>query len=220
VYLSAHLDKINHFGENPPDQLHITRKEGKLKGLLDDSVGIAVALLLLAEQKSPGLGVLLSEMEEGTGLKKHPELLRNGGKGIDHGQGAKRLSQFLVKKIAAPQLIITIDVTPKFKGSPGTALYSKHWEFHKSEPEQAYQLKTARIASLISNIAPECQHLNNTNDYLTYGEHLQAYGTQSIALEPSIFPYHQADEEVFISDVMEILRISRVLASVQLLSSL
>lgn len=219
VYLAAHLDKINHFGEQAPKLLDFSEDGGKLRGLLDDAVGIAIALLLMAEYDQDEVGVLLSELEESTGLKQHPHLMRNQGDGLVHGQGARTLSHYLVEEQILPELIVTVDVTPKFKGDPGTALYSNHWEYHKKEPSDQYLLSASIVTKRVSNIAPACMHLNNTNDYLIYGEELQKHGVHSIALEPSIFPYHKADEEVFVSDLMEVLRISRVLIDVQLLSS-
>ncbi len=82
----------------------------------------------------PPLYLFLSEMEESFGLRFHTHLLRNGGKDVHHGMGAERLSDHILNHYQAPSVIITVDTTPLFKGKPGIALYSEHWEYNKMEP--------------------------------------------------------------------------------------
>jgi hypothetical protein len=213
VALTAHLDKINHFGENFPAELPFERHQDFIKGQLDNTVGIGVVLTLLEQasrQEWPELVVGLSEMEESMGLKNHLNLLRNNGEGLYSGMGAERISNWMIKTNTLPEAIITVDTTPLFKGERGVAVYSKHWEFTKTEPSQAEIDKTARLVNWILELSPDFLHRNNTNDYLTYGKMLNSNSKSaipSIALEPAIFPYHTRDEQVFISDIHRILQV-------------
>lgn len=211
VALTAHLDKINHFGVPHPAELPFERNETYLKGQLDNTAGIGVVMALLEEAPTkswPDMIVLLSEMEESTGLKNHPEWMRNGGKELFHGMGAERLSHFLRKKQWIPDAVITIDTTPLFKGDPGCAVYSKHWEFTGTTPTEAEITATEILVKEILNENPDILHRNNTNDYLTYGKILNQLSDKpvpSIAIEPAIFPYHTKDEQVYVKDLQTIL---------------
>jgi len=211
VALTAHLDKINHFGIPHLDELPFERNDVFLKGQLDNTAGIGVVMSLLemAPQKDwPGIVVLLSEMEESTGLKNHPEWMRNNAEGLYHGMGAERLSHFLHKKQWRPDAVITVDTTPLFKGESGCAVYSKHWEFTETTPSVAEIKATQALVDEILETNPEMLHRNNTNDYLTYGKILNQLfdaPVPSIALEPAIFPYHTKNEQVFVKDIQTIL---------------
>jgi len=80
IAVTAHLDKINHFGMDRTDELSVVREDGKLTGLLDDATGVGTLLYLIQEcskMETPTLYFLFSEMEEGTGLKQAPSLLKN-----------------------------------------------------------------------------------------------------------------------------------------------
>ncbi|MEX0685811.1 MAG: hypothetical protein WD267_11765 [Balneolales bacterium] len=207
VALAAHLDKINHFGENPPEKLPFKEGEAYLEGQMDDSVGLGICLGLALQsrnEKFPPLLVLLSEMEESFGLKQHPHLMRNHGKGLHHGIGAERISKFLKKENMLPECVITLDTTPLFKGDSGVAIYSKHWQYTKSQPSQAEILSTLALTNQFLEHSPDLLLSNNTNDYLTYGKCLNQNSTDavpSIAIEPAIFPYHQKNERVFKKDI-------------------
>ena len=209
--LTAHLDKINHFGDDLPALLPFERTNEKLTGQLDNTAGIGVVLALaeIAQSRNwPELFILLSEMEESKGLKDHPHLMRNGGVDLYHGMGAERLAQYLIKTNNLPEAVITIDTTPLFKGEKGCAVYSKHWEFTKTTPSEDEVSKTAHLVELIQSIAPDILHRNNTNDYLTYGKILNSHtdvGIPSIALEPAIYPYHTQNESVFVDDIARVL---------------
>lgn len=213
VAFTAHLDKINHFGVPHPDTLPFERSEDFIRGQLDNTIGIGVVMSLLeiASKKSwPGIVILLSEMEESTGLKNHPELMRNNAQGLYHGMGAERLSHFLFKKQWKPDAIITVDTTPLFKGDSGCAVYSKHWEFSNAIPTEAEIKATQTLVDEILVSFPEILHRNNTNDYLIYGKILNQLfnnSVPSIAIEPAIFPYHTQNEQVFIKDINTILNV-------------
>lgn len=211
IALSAHLDKINHFGESYPSELPFEQTDTKLIGQLDNTAGIGIVMALLQmapSQNWPTLMVLLSEMEESTGLKKHPNLLRNGGKGLNSGLGAERLSNWMLEKNIIPDAVITVDTTPLFKGDSGCALYSKHWEFTKTSPSEEEIQLTEKLVGQFKEIDPDLLQANNTNDYLTYGKVLNQNAQKavpSVAIEPAIFPYHTLNEEVYIADIHRIM---------------
>ena len=210
VALAAHLDKINHFGQHCSDPLAVERSEHKLCGLLDDAVGVGICLylgLLAASEGFPPLLLLFSEMEEGTGLRKHPHLLRGAGHGLEHGQGARRLAQHLIGGSTVPSTVITVDLTPKLKEASGIALYSDHWEHTGVEPSEELVAETERTAAALLALEPSIIRLNSTNDYLTYGWVLNSDTAAdqrpvvSVALEPAVWPYHVAQEEVYVQDL-------------------
>ena len=210
VVLTAHLDKINHFGEEFPQELPFWMNETEICGQLDNTVGIGITMATLIEsigKNRPSIMVLLSEMEESYGLKYHPQLLRNGGNGLNHGMGALRLCKWMKKQQISPDAIITIDTTPLFKGEPGVALYSKHWEFTKTVPSEAEIKATEDLVRMFTTINPNLKLANNTNDYLHYGAEMNRNAKTpipSIAIEPAIFPYHTKNEKVFIKDILEV----------------
>lgn len=207
VALAAHLDKINHFGENPPEILPFRQKTSYLEGQMDDAAGVGICLALALVSRLydfPPLLILLSEMEESFGLKKHPHLLKNGGKGLHHGIGAERISKFLTGENKIPSAVITVDTTPIFRGESGVVLYSRHWQFTKTTPTDEETTATEALIRKFLNIDPDLTTSNNTNDYLIYGKFLNAGAVQavpSIAIEPAIYPYHQKNERVFVDDV-------------------
>ena len=210
VAFTAHLDKINHFGEQSPQTVPFSVKGDKIVGLLDDSVGLALCLLVAKYSGQPTM-VLFSEMEESTDLKHRPQLMRDGGEGLAHGMGAKKLAQWLNYFRIRPSVVITIDVTPKFADKPGVALYSRHWEYNAVVPSVDYIQKTEVLVRQVQHLDGEVEEHNNTNDYLTYGEMLHPRSV-SVALEPAIHHYHTAHEEVFVSDLQRVLRLSLVLS--------
>lgn len=207
VALSAHLDKINHFGAHPPERLPFRVTNSHLEGQMDDSVGLGICLALALQsqfERFPPLLILLSEMEEGFGLKNHPHLLNNEGEGYYHSMGAERISEFLIEKNKLPSAVITVDTTPLFKGNPGLVLYSGHWQFTKTTPSEEEKTATQVLVNNLLRVDPDLSLANNTNDYLTYGKFLNAKGkapVPSIAIEPAIFPYHQENERVFVKDI-------------------
>lgn len=207
VALTAHLDKINHFGKEYPSALPVEYGSSYIKGQLDNTVGIGI-ILRLAQIASlhdwPPLLVMFSEMEESFGLKYHPELLRNNGEGLYHGMGAERIARDILDRNITPQAVITVDTTPLFKGERGVAFYSGHWEFTEQQPNDEELRLTEELKDLFRQIDPELLFANNTNDYLTYGKifnqpNLPA--VPSVAIEPAIFPYHQLDEQVYFDDI-------------------
>lgn len=213
VAITTHLDKINHFGENPPDELPFSQSETHIIGQMDDAAGVGMALSLLSEASRnewPSIMVLLSEMEESFGLKHHPELLRQKGEGLYSGMGAERIGRHLLEAGMVPDIAITLDTTPVFKGEPGVALYSGHWEFTDATPSEAERSATEEAKRQFLEIDPHLRLHNSTNDYLTYGKELNRQSAKpvpSLALEPAIFPYHTRDEQIHIKDINRMLEI-------------
>ncbi len=209
VVLTAHLDKIDHFGEGYPEVLPYKEHETELEGQLDNTVGLGVCLSLLNQAHKyeyPNLVILFSEMEESTGLKLHPERLKNAGKGLHHGMGAEKLAEYLLQNDFLPEAIITVDTTPLFKGKEGLAIYSDWWEYFDTKPTKEQMEVTEKLVSKIKALHPKIVHTNNTNDYLNYGRVYNEKSTvavPSIALEPAIYPYHQRNEKVFKGDVLK-----------------
>lgn len=209
VALSSHIDKIDHFDDPSLDTLPASYNTLEITGQLDDTVGIGMCLSLMLQSGDydfPTLYLLLSEMEESFGVRKHPERLRNQGKGLYAGMGAERLSEHLIQTQRIPSMVITIDTTPLFKGEPGWALYSKHWEKNNLEPTDDLIQATAEIEAFVLQQAPDIKLANNTNDYLHYGECLNQDPSRPvpcIAVEPAIYPYHQKNERVFLEDIQK-----------------
>ncbi len=207
IALAAHLDKINHYGENLTTDLPIVLDEAHLTGQLDDATGVGILLHILehcSEQNFPPLQFLFSEIEENIANPALVPLLRNGGEGLYHGIGAQRLSRHLLATNRVPAMVVTIDTTPFFKGTPGVALYSRHWELNNLDPSPELTDKTIRLEAWFTTNFPEVVHRNNTNDYLEFGKLLnEAPGSAipSIAIEPAIFPYHCSKEGVFVQDI-------------------
>lgn len=210
IAITAHLDKINHFGLDWAEKLPVSVTAEKIIGQLDDSVGVGLCLSLLQQTSRgdfPTMLFLFSEMEEGNGLKYHPEWLRGGGKGVHSGLGAERISEYLLQNNLVPDQVITIDTTPLFKGEPGLAIYTDHWEKNGLTPPPDLISATETVYQRFMEIDPELLKYNNTNDYLAYGLKLNQDPTHpitSIALEPAIFPYHQPGEEVFQGDIVRL----------------
>ncbi|MBN1515055.1 hypothetical protein JXA32_00645 [Candidatus Sumerlaeota bacterium] len=225
VALAAHLDKINHFCADREEPVYIGRDADRLTGVLDDSMGVGICLSLLlkaAPESWPPLYLLLSECEEGTGLREHPHLLRDGGEGWHHGIGAERLSQYLRAQDAAPALTITVDVTPKFQGKLGLAIYTNHWELNEVEPSEELVRRTEEVCEAFVKIEPRLTRHNNSNDYLVYGCEFNvdpARPSVSVALEAAVHPNHRADEQVHIGDILDLASmIERFLADASELS--
>lgn len=213
IALTAHLDKINHFGTQYPDELPVTVTKKFIKGAMDDCAGLGM-VLTLAEQALnydwPNLLFFFSEMEESKGLKEHANLLRNNGKGYTPGMGAKCIAKACVLENTIPSEVITLDTTPLFKGKAGIALYSKHWELNELNPSDKLIESTEKTVARFIRIDANIKIANNTNDYLHYGELFNNNSDKpvvSVALEPSINPYHQKGERVFLKDIKRGLRI-------------
>jgi len=215
IALAAHLDKINHYGEEYPDALPVTIDDEQIEGAMDDSAGVGLLLAMAARAaKVKGLNFLFffSEMEESKGLKEHPELLRDHGKGYRHGMGARRIARHCLSLGEIPAEVITLDTTPLFKGEPGIALYSKHWEYNDLNPSDDLVKVTEEAVDRFVSVDAHIRLDNNTNDYLQYGlvfnqERGGSEPVVSVALEPAIYPYHQKGERVFISDLQRTLDI-------------
>ncbi len=213
VALTAHLDKINHYGTDFPDVLPVDILDGQIEGAMDDSAGLGMVVTLAEMVRSrtwPNMLFFFSEMEEKKGLKEHPDLLKNDGKGYSNGMGARRIAQHCIASDIVPEQVITLDTTPLFKGEKGVALYANHWELNNLEPTEELIQKTEQTVNQFLDIDADIKVDNNTNDYLHYGDEFnQKDGrtTVSVALEPSIYPYHQKGERVFIDDIERCLTI-------------
>lgn len=213
IALAAHLDKINHYGEDFPQKLAVTVGDGFIEGAMDDCAGLGI-ILTIAEicngKGYPNLQFYFSEMEESKGFRERPMLLKNNGVGYEHGLGARRITDYCKKIKNLPEQVITVDTTPLFKGKRGIALYSKHWELNNLNPSSRLIHKTDQVRKRLQAIDKGIKLDNNTNDYLHYGEGFNI-GTSgdivSVALEPAIFPYHQKGERVFMDDIERTLEI-------------
>lgn len=207
IALTAHLDKINHYGIDYPNSLPVEVSQNQIEGAMDDSAGLGMVLTLaeMAEKRQcPNMLFFFSEMEEKKGLKDHPELLKNNGKGYTNGMGARRIAQQCTALDTVPDQVITLDTTPLFKGEKGVALYANHWELNDLDPTEKLIQRTQQTVNRFLTIDSDIKVDNNTNDYLHYGEEFNKeddHITVSIALEPSIYPYHQKGEKVFIDDI-------------------
>jgi hypothetical protein len=214
IAFAAHLDKNNHYGKDWVEPLEVNQLENELEGPMDDSAGLGVCarLMELADQQPdwPTTYFLFSEMEESLGLKKHPEWMKNEAAGLEHGIGAKRIARTLIGLNEIPDQVITVDTTPLFKGDPGLALYANHWEINDLDPTDALKEATQAFVDELQQISPDIKVDNNTNDYLHYGFEFNqqtAKPVVSVALEPAIYPYHQAGERVFYDDLQQTLEI-------------
>ncbi|NVM30696.1 MAG: hypothetical protein HWN65_17785 [Candidatus Helarchaeota archaeon] len=195
VALTAHLDKIDHFGTSIQPLLPIKRHPTHLEGQLDDSVGLGICLSLMLqsmENDFPPLDIFFSEMEE------------------DFGLGAKKIANYVTQELPLPSLIITIDTTPSFGENEGIALYCNHWELNYLTPSRKLISKTAYLQNYFLKIHPELKVENAMNDYVRYGKFFNENRTipiPSLAIEPAIHPIHQIGENVFISDIEKVVTI-------------
>lgn len=209
VVLTAHLDKINHLGRDSIEKLPFLQTDDELVGQLDDTVGVGLCLRLLerlCDRPDIALHVLLSEMEEGHGIKQTPHLLKDGGKGRSMGMGAEKLSRWLVSRKVVPKVILTLDPSPLFRGERGIAVYSEHWRITGIRPTPGLIERTELAVRLLEDLYPSICRRNNGNDYLVYGRQFNAEGqwhVPSLAIEPAIHPCHAMPERVFIRDVQD-----------------
>lgn len=207
IALAAHLDKINHYGQDFPDKLPVSVTEEYLEGAMDDSAGLGMMMAIAEtspEYHWPNFLFFFSEMEESKGLKEHPERLKNNGEGYTNGMGARRIAKQCLDLEQLPDEVITLDTTPLFEGDQGIALYSKHWELNDLEPSAELIEQTEKTIARFITIDANIKIDNNTNDYLHYGEVFNKKSSKpvvSVALEPAIYPYHQKGERVFIGDI-------------------
>lgn len=219
IALTAHLDKIDHWGTSP-ERLAWQLQSERLVGQLDDAVGVGICVAVAhwgaGAVGLPPLWILLSEMEESYGLTYHPDRLVAGGAGRQCGQGAVRLSRHLKETGRTPGLVVTIDTTPLFQGEPGVALYAAPWEQEPFSPGAGLLRGTADACRLLQSLDGNLRIANNSNDYATYGQELNRnslFAVPSIALEPAISPYHCPGESVFLQDIERVERLTQGLVS-------
>lgn len=219
VAITAHLDKINHFGEAFPEVLDVGVENGQVLGQMDDAAGLGLCLNLVQQAQNssfPPLIILFSEMEESYGLKHHPHLLKNMGEDVGPQIGAKRLAAYIKDNKLHPATFITLDTTPVFKGDPGVALYTESWSKGQFEPSVALLRKLDALKEFVLAADDHIKLANGTNDYLVYAEHFSnpAQGDiPSIAIEPAIYPYHQEGEGVFVEDIRRIAKLLKLMLS-------
>jgi hypothetical protein len=204
--LTAHLDKIDHFGDAWGEtMLPFSETKDKIKGQLDDAVGIGICLSMIDIRKSydtAPLYILLSEMEEQGQYEKQD------GSMFFSGIGSFRISQYIMDRLQVPGMFITIDTSPQFKGKEGVAVYNRYWEKCSLKPEEYLIKRIEIIERYIKEKFPFTYLTNGSNDYVNYG---MLFNTNhddpvpSIALEPAIFPNHQKGEEMFISDIEKVI---------------
>ncbi len=193
IALTAHLDKNDHY--HTGDQcLDSFVRGNKIVGPMDDSAGLGICIAIARAStvfRFPPLMLLFSEQEECGGA------------------GAYRISEYILNQRQQPSEVITIDTSPIFLGKPGLAIYSE-----MSEPRgggltgsSPLKIRTDQVVSAFMNIAPTLVPSNNYNDYVVYRAALnlsRRNPVPSIALEPSIYPYHKKNEEVFIADILSL----------------
>ena len=211
IAITAHLDKINHFGISDYGELPVLLDGDEIVGQLDDAVGVAICLHTLSEcvhlKNCPPILILLSEMEEKSSYKKS-ERLKNTGIGIELSPGAHRIADYLISQNIVPEAVITIDTSPVFRKTGGIAVYTEFWG-HYGIDSSSLQLsaKTGELANRIAKIDPDVYHANGVTDYLTYGmrfNELKGSDIPSIAIEPAIWPMHQIDERMKIADIQRV----------------
>lgn len=189
VALSAHLDKNDHYGTGDKPLAAFVRGN-KIVGPMDDSAGLGICLAVARATtrfQFPPLMLLFSEQEECGGA------------------GARRISEYILNHQLLPSEVITLDTTPRFRGESGLALYCEPWSCSGHRASTQLKKRTSSLRESFLDIAPNLVVMNNHNDYVTYGEALNPSDENpvpSIAIEPSIYPYHQEREEVFIDDIL------------------
>jgi len=213
IALSAHLDKIDHFGQPEKPALDFRNDGSKLTGLLDDAAGIGIILGLMQQYHTHeffDIYLLFSECEEGISLRKNREHLKGNADGLTAMIGSERISRYLIQNDIAPDIVITVDVTPKFEGSEGIAVYDTFWAGKNFKPPEALLDKTRSVTDYFRRRDVNILFSHNTNDYINYGmllnNHFNQQGREivSIAIEPAVFPYHSHDESIYISDIRKI----------------
>ncbi len=211
VALTAHLDKINHFGDPREEKLPIAVRGNKLIGQLDDSAGVGICLSLIrksARADFPRILVLLSEMEECGGYEDSDD------SELFHGIGACRISQYLMDTQRTPGMFVTIDTSPQFGGERGVALYTRFWDKCSLMPGDRLVAKSEAIARYLTGKFPFLTHTNGSNDYINYGMLFNANTDEpvpSLAIEPAIYPCHKPGEEIFVSDIKNTVRVASAL---------
>ena len=221
VALSAHLDKNDYWsarGKMQPKEIRSGIREEerglRLRGLLDDAVGIGVCLHLLKQssrRKFPPLKILFSECEESffrrrlTRDKRHNNGESKNGDEFYNGMGARRLSAHLIEQGKIPAAVVVVDVTPLFDGEPGIALYSRPWEIHGGHVTSELENQTEVLVDEFHKLCPRLEDENNTNDYAVYGYELNKGDSvvPCFALEPSVKCYHSPREKVYVDDITE-----------------
>ncbi|NJD36726.1 MAG: DUF429 domain-containing protein [Geobacter sp.] len=213
IALTAHLDKINHFGAFDINELPVAIDGDEIVGQLDDAVGVALCLHILSEclqiKGCPPIMLLLSEMEE-RGSYRNTSLLKNNGQGIELSPGAHRIADYLLKENKLPGAVITFDTSAVFGKTGGIAVHSDFWEMEGScDVDQSDQLisRTQKLVEEIRAINPSVQLANGLNDYVTYGtclNELKGNDIPSIAIEPAIDPIHAIGERMKIADIQSV----------------
>lgn len=212
--LTAHLDKINHFGCQDIDSLNFSFDSDEIVGQLDDSVGIAICLNVLSEcihiRNCPPIIILLSEMEEKSSYK-HKDLLKKCGSGIELAPGAHKISDYLINHNLLPEAVITIDTSPVFQKTGGIAIYYEFWDQFGIDPSSPkLQTKSTELLNRIHSIDTDVYLSNGVNDYITYGMRLnekRGSDIPSIAIEPAIWPMHTIGERMKIIDIHRVNKI-------------
>jgi 23S rRNA A2030 N6-methylase RlmJ len=210
IALTAHLDKINHFGTPDIKELSIAIEGDEIVGQLDDAVGVALCLHILSEcmriKSCPPIMLLFSEMEE-KGSYPEGNFLINNGQGYELSPGAHRIADYLIKNKKLPQAVITFDTSAVFKKTGGIAVYPAFWDMEGSSTEQQVSRLLSRTDDLVNRlrtINPGVHLANGSNDYVTYGSRFneqQGNDIPSIAIEPAIWPIHAIGERVKIENI-------------------
>lgn len=213
IALTAHLDKIDHFDESDKKELDFDNEGEKMTGLLDDAVGVGVILSLMQQYHSHeffDIYLLFSECEEGLSLRKNREKLNTHADTLTPMIGSERISNYLIQNEIAPDIVVTVDVTPKFEGSEGIAVYDTFWTGKNYKPSEQLTEKTRSVTDYFRRRDVNILFSHNMNDYINYGMILNAHFNKqekeivSIAIEPAVYPIHTHNESVYINDIRKI----------------
>jgi len=213
IALSAHLDKIDHFGGQEKEVLDFSNDGVKITGLLDDAVGVGIILGLMQQYHSHeffDVFLLFSECEEGVRPRNATAEEISMAKSLTAMIGSERISRYLIENNIAPDIVATVDVTPKFAGSEGIAVYETFWSGKIYKPSEELLMKTRSVTDYFRRRDVNILFSHNVNDYINYGLMLNAHynpkGKEivSIAIEPAVYPYHSHAESVYIADIIKI----------------
>lgn len=179
--LSAHLDKIDHWGVLIPELVKLTPRETKRKlfGAMDDAVGVGVVLWLARWSQThdtPPLYLFLSCREE-QGMVGAARIA------IDFQETGRRI----------PEKILNIDTCPILKKKAGTIVYSR---------------PNYDLSELIQRFKPVVT-TEGINDITVYRREFP--DTLTIAVEPAIRDMHTVNESVHKCDVEKSIEILKFL---------
>lgn len=222
IAFTAHLDKIRHTGLDDTTEIPFSEGDDTVTGLLDDAAGVGLLLDLLKSLPGvnhPEILLLFSECEEIPCIYSGREIPGCLTATARLSIGAKRISEHLIAQMMIPSLVVTVDTSPKFRGQKGIALYNTYWAAGYHHPGEKLLERTGQLTEQFRKHCGDILVSHNSNDYITYGTMLNTPGITgaggnvvSVALEPAIWPYHCANESIYISDLERTGHLMRLIA--------